>query len=366
MPRPIKIVLTGGGTAGHVLPHFALLPFYKEAAWQVLYVGTSGIEKQLAADAGLRFREIRAGKLRRHFSLQNILDVFWVLVGILQSFYILAQERPQIVFAKGGYVSVPVAAAAWLLRIPVITHESDLSPGLANKIIARFSKKILSAFPATLQDLPPAKAQWVGLPIRPDLGQGRKERGWELCGFRAEDPRSVVLVGGGSQGAAAINKSIENALPLLLEKFRVVHITGRGKQTSTTGEGYFQAEYLSDELKDIFAISELVVCRAGANTLFELLALHKPMLLIPLEYATRGDQLQNARAFSQKNWALILRENALSSETLQHSLASLQAQAGSITQAMGEFPANDVAKSIFRILETIVLESGFPELGDRA
>ncbi len=354
--KSIKIVLSGGGTAGHVLPHFVLLAHYKKMGWDLVYFGTSGIEKKLVEDEGIRFRQIRAGKLRRHFSWQNFLDLVWVLVGIVQSFFLLLQERPQLIFTKGGYVSVPVAVAGYLLRIPVLTHESDLSPGLANKIIARFSRKIFCAFPDTVSKLPKGKAEYVGLPIRMELSQGKAEHALSICGFSSEDQRPVVLIIGGSQGASGINRAIEAALPRLLEKFRLIHLTGRGKKTEGSGNGYFQAEYMNQDLKHLLALCDLVICRAGANTIFEMLALRKPMLLIPLEYATRGDQMQNAQSFQKRNWGQILREQDLSPDRIIENLLALQAKAADIRRAMEEAPANESAESIFRTLQSIVLE----------
>lgn len=354
--KNIKIILTGGGTAGHVLPHFVLLPYYKKANWDLVYIGSSGIEKQLVEAQGIRFCVIKTGKLRRHLSFQNVLDVFWVFVGILQSFFLLLKERPHIVFSKGGYVSVPVAFAAWLLRIPVLTHESDLTPGLANKIIARFSRKILCTFPATLRYLPANKALWVGLPVRPELAQGNKAKGYSLSNFQAEDKRPIVLIMGGSQGATRINQVLEDSLKDLLTRYRLIHITGQGKKNSLSGDGYFQIEYVSDELKDFFAITNFVVCRAGANSIFEMLALKKPMLLIPLEIASRGDQVQNAKEFASKNWALVLRETELTPATLSKGLKDLESQASSMIRSMEEFPAQDLAHSIFSILESNVLK----------
>lgn len=354
MQNKIKIVLTGGGTAGHVLPHFALFSFYKEKNWDVCYIGTSGIEQKLIEDANIPFFSIKAGKLRRHLSFQNFLDLFFVLIGIIQSFFILWKEKPHLVFTKGGYVSVPVSVAAWFLRIPVITHESDLTPGLANKIIANFSSKILCAFPGTLKYLPKEKAVCVGLPIRQDLKQGLASEGYRITGFNSESKQPIILIMGGSQGALRINQLIDSASFELLKRYRLIHITGTGKQTSIKDQSYFQIEYVSDELKHLLAITDLVVCRAGANSIFEMLALKKPMLLIPLEAATRGDQILNAEEFRQKNWALVLREKSMDQSLLLKSLSELESHASLMKKAMAEFPSENSAQSIFSILESVV------------
>ncbi len=351
--KKIKIVLTGGGTAGHVLPHFAMLHLYREAEWDILYIGSTGIEKQLVTKEGLRFREIKTGKLRRHLSLQNFFDIFGVLWGILQSLHIMRQERPQIVFSKGGYVSVPVAIAAWFLKIPVITHESDLSPGLANRIITKFSKKILCAFPETIKALPAIKSQCVGLPVRNDINQGNKNKAYELCNFRYDDPRPIILIMGGSQGAVRINTLIEKTMTTLLESFRLIHLTGKGKTCGVIKDGYKEFEFVNDELKHLLSICELVICRSGANTIFELLSLQKPMLMIPLEMASRGDQVENALLFAKNNWGIVLRETTLSPENLLQSLSELRAKTSSIIAAMEKSPTNNAAENIFQILMAV-------------
>lgn len=327
------IVLTGGGTAGHVMPHLALLPYLQER-WRVVYIGTVGIEKQLIENRNVEFHSIVAGKLRRYFSWENFSDIFKLFWGTVQSYWILLRVRPFVVLSKGGFVSVPVAVAAWLLRIPVITHESDLTPGLANRLIAPFSYKILYSFPETGRFLSSAKSQYVGSPVRDEILRGDAVKGVQFCGFRADDPRPIVLVMGGSQGAHNINQAVIEALPVLLPLVRVVLLCGKGKNTGTTADGFAIFEYVDRELPDVFACSSLVICRAGANTLFELLALKKPMILVPLTVGSRGDQLDNAHSFEAKNWARVLLEKDLNPASLKAAVEMAMHESAAMRSAM--------------------------------
>ena len=335
MSRKLKVVLTGGGTAGHVMPHLALLPRMRELNWEINYIGSSGIERGLILNAGVPFVCIRAGKLRRYFSVKNFFDLFNVFFGFLQSVAALVQNRPHVVFSKGGYVTVPVVLAAWLLRIPVVAHESDYTPGLATKIAARFAKRLLLTFSETSKYLLGYNTDWVGTPIRQELGQGNMEKGLALCGFSKNDPRPVVLVMGGSQGAQKLNQLIEDSYSLLTQNFRIVHLTGKGKNQSTivSNEHYKSFEFLSSELSDIYSIVSYIVARAGANSIFEFLFLKKPMLLIPLEEGSRGDQVFNARSFAEKGWAMILREKELNQAGFLASLSKLRESSAQMIEA---------------------------------
>ncbi|SME87735.1 undecaprenyldiphospho-muramoylpentapeptide beta-N-acetylglucosaminyltransferase [Pseudobacteriovorax antillogorgiicola] len=328
-----KIVLTGGGTAGHVMPHIAMLPRYAKQGIEVHYIGSKGIEKKLmSSHERVVFHQISAGKLRRYISLQNLIDVFKVAWGTIQSFFILAMIRPQLVFSKGGFVSVPVAVSAWLLRIPVYSHESDLTPGLANKIIKPFAQMIFYSFPDTKKYLDPSKSRLVGLPIREDLKKGDAHRGAVFCGLSDQEP--TVLVMGGSLGAQRINEALEEILPDLVIRFQVIHITGQGKGLNFQHPKYKSFEFVGPELKDIFALSDFVVSRAGANSIFEFLALKKPMLLIPLEIGSRGDQVDNAKCFAKHGVARVLRETELSGPALKQAIESLDQGRSQMTKAM--------------------------------
>ncbi len=309
-----KIVLTGGGTAGHVTPNLALLPRLQELNYEISYIGSyDGIEKKLVSDYHLTYYKISTGKLRRYFSLKNITDPFRVIKGYFEAKKILKQLQPNLVFSKGGFVSVPVVRAAHALHIPCIIHESDITPGLANKLCFPVATKVCCNFPETLPYLPKNKAILSGSPIRAELKAGDPNVAKNFCNFKSNLP--VILVIGGSLGSAAINDVVRAALPNLLTNFQIIHLCGKGKiDTSLEGtEGYIQFAYVKEELKDIFALAELVISRAGANVICELLALKKPNILIPLPSAgSRGDQLLNAKSFEKQGFSILLDEKNLS------------------------------------------------------
>lgn len=329
-----RIVLTGGGTAGHVMPHFALLDDFRNSGCELAYIGSSGIEKSLVEGAGLRFYQIQAGKLRRYFSFKNFTDLFRIVIGFVQSLAILLKLRPSVVFSKGGFVTVPVVFAAWVLRIPIVSHESDLTPGLANRLAGPFAKKIFYTFEETKKFLSREKAVYTGTPIRGRLKAGSKEKGLAHCGFTPDDSRPVVLVMGGSLGAKNLNERLLAEMPSLAVSFRFIHITGKGKSTSYQNPGsYHSFEYVGEQLPDLFAATDLVVARAGANSIFEFLALNLPMLLVPLEQGSRGDQIVNARSFEQKGWAHVAKESDLAKNGLLEYLRRLSQEADKIKES---------------------------------
>ena len=308
-----KIVLTGGGTAGHVTPNIALMPSLIEAGYCIEYIGSyNGIEKQLIEAENVPYHGISSGKLRRYLSAKNISDVFRVIKGIFQANKLLRKIKPDIVFSKGGFVSVPVVLAAGFRHIPVIIHESDMTPGLANRIAMKRATVVCCNFPETVKYLPAGKAVLTGSPIRQELLTGSKEAGLRLCGFNIDKP--IVLVVGGSTGAKHVNDAIYDVLPELLKRYQVCHLCGKGKTEPKydTLPGYKQFEYISEEMKDLFAMADVVVSRAGANSICELLVLKKPNLLIPLSAkASRGDQILNAKSFKEHGYSLILKEEEL-------------------------------------------------------
>ena len=319
-----RIVLTGGGTAGHVTPNIALLPKLKELDFDIHYIGSyDGIEKKLIEDFEIPYYGISTGKLRRYFDVKNFSDPFRVMKGFTEAKKILKEIKPDIVFSKGGFVSVPVVRAAAALKIPCIIHESDMTPGLANKLCIPVASKICCNFPETLQNLPEEKAVLTGSPIREELKKGSKLAGLELCNFTANLP--VIMVIGGSLGAANVNKAIRDALPMLLEDFQIVHICGQGKVDNLllTTKGYKQFEYVKSELKDLFAMADIVVSRAGANAICELLALKKPNLLIPLCNGSRGDQILNAKSFESQGFSLVLQEDDITEKLLTDKIHEL-------------------------------------------
>jgi UDP-N-acetylglucosamine--N-acetylmuramyl-(pentapeptide) pyrophosphoryl-undecaprenol N-acetylglucosamine transferase len=346
------IFLTGGGTAGHVMPNLAILEELKKSGFDPHYVGSSGIEKELATKAGLPFHEIKTGKLRRYFSWQNFVDVFRLGFGFIQALILVMRYKPTVVFSKGGFVAVPITIAAWVFGVPVVTHESDFSPGLANKIITPFSRKILFTFPETAQYLPVEKAVWVGTPVRSELFTGDSEKGKAFCGFE-KNQKPVLLVMGGSQGAQRINDALKVVLPELLKTFNVVHLTGRGKQIGFTQEGYKGFEFVGPELKDVFAASDVVVSRAGANSIFELLALKKPMLLIPLEVGSRGDQILNAKSFVKSEWAVTLSEANMTPELFRSTITQLFSDSQKIKERQSSINLQGVPAKIAGILREV-------------
>lgn len=331
-----KIVLTGGGTAGHVTPNLALLPHLKSAGFEIIYMGSyDGIEKRLIADFDIPYYGISTGKFRRYLDPKNFTDPFRVIKGYSEARKILKELKPDIVFSKGGFVSVPVVRAAASLKIPCIIHESDMTPGLANKLCIPVADKICCNFPETLQMLPKEKAVLTGSPVREELFSGNKVSALNLCGFTANKP--VIMVIGGSQGAASVNKVVREALPKLLRDFQVVHLCGKDKVDNLllNVEGYKQFEYLKAELKDIFAMADVVISRAGANAICELLALNKPNILIPLPGSkSRGDQLLNARSFESQGFSIVIDEDYLTDTALVEKVQELYCSRQTYIDAM--------------------------------
>ncbi len=317
------ILLTGGGTAGHVTPNLALLPHLRAEGYNIHYIGTvDGIERDLLAkEADVSYHAISAGKLRRYFSLKNFTDPFRVIKGLFQAKRIIRQVKPDVVFSKGGYVSVPVAVAA-RNKAPIVTHESDYTPGLANKITARFADTICVTFEDTLQYVGP-KGVFTGTPIRPALFTGEAAKGLSFTGFSGSKP--ILLVMGGSQGAQAINDVLREALPCLGQTFDIIHLCGKCKLCEAIDDpAYVQYEYISEELPDLLACADIILSRAGANAVFEFLALAKPALLIPLPCnCSRGDQVLNAQYFSRKGYAITMDQADLNPDSLCEALDSL-------------------------------------------
>ncbi|MDE6517074.1 MAG: undecaprenyldiphospho-muramoylpentapeptide beta-N-acetylglucosaminyltransferase [Acetatifactor sp.] len=352
-----KIVLTGGGTAGHVTPNIALLPALRRAGYEIAYIGSyDGIEKKLIADFDIPYTGISTGKLRRYLDIKNLTDPFRVLKGFAEARKYLKEYRPDVVFSKGGFVSVPVVRAAAALGIPCIIHESDMTPGLANKLCFPVAQKICCNFPETMQMLPEGKAVLTGSPIRAELAQGNKIAGLDMCGFTANKP--VIMVVGGSLGAANVNKAVRDALPQLLEDFQVVHLCGKDKIDNLllATPGYKQFEYIKTELKDLFAMADIVISRAGANSICELLALKKPNLLIPLPAASsRGDQLLNAASFEAQSFSIVINEDDLTTDLLVTKVQELFCNRQSYHDAMSRSGQMDSVRTIVRLIEEAAL-----------
>ena len=353
-----KIVLTGGGTAGHVTPNIALLPGLQELGYEVHYIGSyEGIESRLIADFDIPYYGISTGKFRRYLDPKNFSDPFRVIKGYTEARRILKELKPDIVFSKGGYVSVPVVRAAASLKIPCIIHESDMTPGLANKLCIPVARKVCCNFPETMQYLPKDKAVLTGSPIREELSKGNKIVALDLCGFDANIP--VIMVIGGSLGAANVNKAVRDALPELLKDFQVVHICGKDKIDNMllTTKGYKQFEYVKAELKDIFAMADVVISRAGANAICELLALQKPNLLIPLMAGSRGDQILNAKSFESQGYSKVLMEDDITTQLLVDSVHELYFNKKIFIDAMSNSHQKNSIKSILNLIEQTVAES---------
>lgn len=351
-----RIVLTGGGTAGHVTPNIALIPRLRELDYDIHYIGSyEGIEKRLIADYDIPYYGISTGKFRRYFDPKNFSDPFRVIKGFAEARKILKQIRPGIVFSKGGFVSVPVVRAASSLDIPCIIHESDMTPGLANKLCIPAARKVCCNFPETLQCLPEDKAVLTGSPIREELSKGNRIAALKLCGFTSSKP--VIMVIGGSLGAASVNKAVREALPRLLEDFQVVHICGKEKIDNLllNVHGYKQFEYLKAELKDIFAMSDLVISRAGANAICELLALKKPNILIPLSASSsRGDQILNAKSFEVQGFSIVISEDDLTDNLLVEKVQELYFTRQTYIDAMSKSGQLNSIKTILDLINSEV------------
>ena len=347
-----KIVLTGGGTAGHVTPNIALLPALKEAGYEVAYMGSyDGIEKKLIGDFDIPYTGISTGKFRRYLDIKNLTDPFRVIKGYREARKYLKEYAPDVVFSKGGFVSVPVVRAAHSLKIPCIIHESDMTPGLANKLCIPVAHKVCCNFPETLKLLPEEKAVLTGSPIRKELTQGNKIAGLDMCGFTGNKP--VIMVIGGSLGAANVNKAVRDALPQLLEDFQVVHLCGKDKVDNLllNTPGYKQFEYVKAELKDLFAMADLVISRAGANAICELLALKKPNILIPLPAASsRGDQILNAKSFESQGFSIVVDEEVLTTKLLVDKVQELYFNRQTYADTMSKSGQMDSIATIMNLI----------------
>ncbi len=350
-----RIVLTGGGTAGHVTPNIALLPSLVGEGYDIHYIGSyEGIEKTLIEELDIPYHGISSGKLRRYFDPKNFSDPIKVVKGYFEAASILKKLKPDVVFSKGGFVSVPVVLAAKRKKIPVIIHESDITPGLANKLSIPSASKICANFPETLKYLPEGKAVLTGTPIRQELFSGNKLLGLDFCGFNRSKP--VILVVGGSTGSVAVNTAVRNALPALLTKYQVIHLCGKDKlDKSYDGTpGYVQYEYIKKELSNILDAADLVISRAGANAICELLALRKPNLLIPLSAASsRGDQILNAASFEKQGYSYVLKEEDLTKESLLKGVEYVFAHKQTYVDAMTKSKLNNSIETIMALIKNV-------------
>ncbi len=350
------IVLTGGGTAGHVTPNIALIPALEKSGFKICYIGSiDGMEKELIRPLKVPYYGIPCGKLRRYIDMKNITDMFKVIVGIKEAFVLLKKIKPDVVFSKGGFVAVPVVIAAKLLRIPVIIHESDITAGLANRIAMPFASVVCASFPETFEALPKQKAVLTGTPIRRELFHGSEENARLLTGFNKHMP--VILFMGGSQGSTVINTALREALPHLLTKYQIIHICGKHNVDDSLNhtKGYKQFEYVSDELPDLFSIATLFVSRAGANSIYEFLALKKPNLLIPLsKNASRGDQILNAASFENQGFSKVLFEEELNQQTLTAHIDDLYEHKEQYIEQMRASNLSDGILEVMKVIRDVV------------
>lgn len=346
------IMMTGGGTAGHVMPNLALVKPLREKGYRIGYIGRkNSIEERLAKEAGLPFYHITAGRLHRDFNLENWISPWLNMKGIAEAFDIIRREKPAVIFCKGGFVSVPVAVAGHTAKVPVVLHESDMTPGLANKLCLPFADKVCVSFEETLAHVPTAKAVLTGTPIRQELTEGNRKEGYALTGLTPGKP--VVLVMGGSSGAAALNEVIGRASAELTKRYQIVHLCGRQQaEHCKPHPGYCPLEYAGDELKHLYALADLIVSRAGANALAEILMLQKPNILIPLPKAvSRGDQILNALSFEKKGYSLVLPQEKLSKETLTAALERVQRCREKYVAAMAKSPGQNGTEAVAAAIE---------------
>lgn len=334
----MQIVFTGGGTAGHVIPNLALIEFLQGEQARMSYIGSEqGIERNLLQDfPNVQYYPIATGKLRRYVSVQNFLDPFRVMKGFVQAYRILKKQKPDVVFSKGGFVAVPVVSAAWLLGIPVVAHESDSTPGLANRMSFPFVRFLCLTFAQARGAFKQAeKLRVTGTPLRKALFSGDAAQGLTLAGFAGKKP--VLLIIGGSLGAQFINKTLRESLPALINRFDVLHICGAGKIDARLEDidGYRQYEFVKEALPHFFAMASVVVSRAGANSVYELLALQKPHVFIPLSMASsRGDQVLNARHFASQGVSVVLEEEICNSGTLVRAVEDTYARRHQLIERM--------------------------------
>ncbi len=347
-----KILMTGGGTAGHVTPNIALFSPLKKNDFEIFYIGTeNGIEKKLIGQENIPYFSIKAGKLRRYLDIKNLTDIVKISQGYLQALSLINKIKPDIVFSKGGFVSSPVVWAAWTKRIPVVIHESDITPGLANKISIPFSKSICYSFPETINYLPKGKSKLTGIPVRQSLFRGDKNFGRKLCSFNNRKP--IVLIIGGSLGSQILNTIIRSSLQDLLKNFQICHICGKGNSDASLKnlEGYKQFEYANEELPHLFAAADIIVSRAGATTLNEFLALKKPNILIPLSrQASRGDQILNAESYRKQGFSFVIQEEELNKEKLINAIKKVYNDRNEYIKIMSESNMNNGIQEVMSVI----------------
>jgi len=351
------IVFTGGGSAGHVTPNIAVIQKCTNAGWEVAYIGADkGIEKTILSKLPIPFYGISSGKLRRYFSWQNFIDPFKILFAIGQSYFLLKKIKPALVFSKGGFVAFPVVFAAWLNRIPIVAHESDFTLGLANRLCLPFVNKICITFAEGKKNFKQQdKVVVTGAPLRDALFHGDPEKGKACCGFR--DAKPILMITGGSLGSVLINQVVREVLPELLTDFNVIHICGEGNTSLDYDNiaGYKQFSYVNDEWPDLMAAADLVISRSGSNSVYELLALKKPHIFIPLsKKASRGDQIDNANFCVKKGLSYVLTEDLLDQKSLLTAIHDVNKQRAAIVQKLQAFSIQSGTDAIFTVFLSVL------------
>ena len=351
----MHILVVGGGSAGHVIPAIPVIRRLLDVGAKVSFVGTyTGLEERLVADLPIDYYSIHAGKLRRYWSWQNVTDVFRILVGLCQALLLMLRTKPDVIFSKGGFVSFPVVFAGWITRVPIVAHESDLTPGLANKLVLPFADTLCLSFADTKVSgrfTKNLKIIHSGTPIRDSILAGNAQLGRQrltqyLPGSRTSN-KPLLIVTGGSLGATFLNEAVRAALPQLLVEFDVLHVCGAGKLVDTRDSGYAQVEYIDEGWGDLLAAADIVLSRAGANALFELLALGQVNLLVPLPaLASRGDQIDNAAYAFDAGYSEVLAEAELTTQSLLVTLQKLQDHQTEYKKRLAEFVVPNAAETI--------------------
>ncbi|MCK4919180.1 MAG: undecaprenyldiphospho-muramoylpentapeptide beta-N-acetylglucosaminyltransferase [Candidatus Pacebacteria bacterium] len=367
----MKILLTGGGTGGHIIPLLIVVSEIRKMEAEknlkkseYMFIGPKSDFNNSISDVGIKIKIIQAGKLRRYFSFENFTDIFKIIIGTIQSLYFIHKFKPTVVFSKGGFASVPPVVAAWLLKIPIVTHESDTVPGLANRIIAKFSKKILVSFYFSKKYFSEKKVILTGNPIREEILQGDKTGARKFFDLNENIP--TILVFGGSQGAKKINSVIVKSLPKILEKFQIIHLCGKRnyeelkieieKMKLKNDSRYRIYPFLSNEIKDAFSLCDVIISRAGANSLFEIIALEKPSIIIPLPSSANNHQAENAKFFQDRKMTINIKEEGFKEEIFTKKLFELFEENNlreNMIEKMHEYNNFIGQKPVYNIIEEI-------------
>jgi len=351
-----KVFFTGGGTGGHVFPALAIIDELDKSVYDIAWIGSKkGMEYKIITDAGIKFYSIPSGKLRRYFSILNLLDIFKIIAGFFASFILLAKQRPELVFSKGGYVTVPPIIAAKILNIKSITHESDMTPGLATRINSRFVNKILLPYENTrkyFKDSMKEKIIVTGNPVRKDFFYADNTIGKEIMGFNNSKP--VLLILGGSLGAQEINDLISESLDLLLEEFNIYHQMGEANFKESEKDNYKTVPFIKRDIAHLIAASDIVISRSGASAVWEFASVGVPSILIPLIAGSRGDQLFNANYAVEKNISLILKGNDVNISNLLELINLIKLKRGEMINSMNEFKTFNASKKISKVIGDIL------------